>query len=91
VPPPSRLRRFAHYAAAFFSADVAPPSRAETNRGSLNRRWREPSTGEIEHFDRQIEQDFRRKAGMTHEAPQTRRPSRAQHPREFGSQIRADR
>ena len=89
--PPSRLRRLAHHAAAFFSADVAPTRRPEADRGSLNRLWRELSTGEIEHFDRQIEQDFRRKAGMTHEAPQPRRAPRAQHPREFGRQVRADR
>ena len=91
MPAPSRLRRFAHDATALFGAHVSPASRAETDRGSLNRLWRELSTGEIEHFDRQIEQDFRRKAGMTHEAPQTRRAPRAQHPREFGRQVRTDR
>jgi hypothetical protein len=91
VPSPSRLRRFAHDATAFFGTDVSPASRAETDRGSLNRRWRELSAGEIEHFDRQIEQDFRRKAGMTHEAPQARGAPRAQHPREFGRQVRTDR
>jgi len=91
VPPPSRLRRFAHDATAFFGTDVTPTRRAEADCGSLNRLGRELSTGEIEHFDRQIEQDFRRKSGMTHEAPQTRRAPRAQHPREFGSQVRADR
>ena len=89
--PPSCLRRFAHDATTFFDADVTPTRRAEADRGSLNRLWREPSTGEIEHFDRQIEQDFRRKAGMTHEAPQPRRAPRAQHPREFGRQVGTDR
>jgi hypothetical protein len=88
---PSRVRRFAHHAAALFGADVSPASRAETDRGSLNRLGRELSTGEIEHFDRQIEQDFRRKAGMTHEASQARRAPRAQHPREFGRQVRTGR
>ena len=88
---PSRLRRFAHHATALFGANVSPASRAKTDRGSLNRRGRELSTGEIEHFDRQIEQDFRRKAGMTHEAPQPRCAPRAQHPREFGRQVRTDR
>jgi hypothetical protein len=91
VPPPSRLRRFAHHAAALFGANVSPASRTETDCGSLNRLGRELSTGEIEHFDRQIEQDFRWKARVTHEAPQARRAPRAQHPREFGSQVRTDR
>ena len=83
--PPSRLRRLAHYATALLGADVSPTSRTETDRGSLNRRWREFSAGEIENLYRQIEQDFRRKAGMTHKASQARRAPRAQHPREFDS------
>ena len=91
MPAPSRLRRFAHDATAFFGADVTPTRRAEADRGSLNRLGRELSTGQIEHFDRQIEQDFRRKAGVTHEASQARRAPRAQHPREFGRQVRTDR
>ena len=91
MPPPSRLRRFAHDATAFFGTDVTPTCRAEADGGSLNRLWRELSTGEIEHFDRQVEQDFWRKASVTHEAPQTRRAPRAQHPREFGRQVRTDR
>ena len=88
---PSCLRRFAHHATAFFGADVAPTRRAEADRGSLNRLGGELSTREIEHFDRQIEQDFRRKAGVTHEASQARRAPAAQHPREFGGQVRAGR
>jgi hypothetical protein len=91
VPSPSRLRRFAHDAATLFGADVSPTRCAETDCGSLNWLGREPSTGEIEHFDCQIEEDFRRKAGMTHKASQARRAPRAQHPREFDSQIRTAR
>ena len=66
VPPPSRLRRLAHHATAFFGADVAPTRRAKADGGSLNRPGRELSAGQIEHLDRQIQQDFRRKAGVTH-------------------------
>jgi hypothetical protein len=91
APPPPRLGRLAHHSAALFGADVSPASRAETDRSSLNRLRRKSSTGEIENLDRQIEQDFRRKTGMTHEASQTRRAPRAQHPREFDSQIRTAR
>jgi hypothetical protein len=91
VPSPSRLRRFAHDATAFFGTDVTPTRRAEADCGSLDRLGGELSTGEIEHFDRQIEQDFRWKARVTHEAPEARRAPRAQHPREVGSQVRTDR
>jgi hypothetical protein len=91
VPPPSRLRRFAHDATAFFGTDVTPTRRAEADSGSLDRLGRELSTGEIEHFDRQVEQDFWRKASVTHEASQARRAPRAQHPREFGRQVRTGR
>ena len=84
MPPPSRLRCFAHNATAFFGTDVTPTRRAEADCGSLDRLGGELSTGEIEHFDREIEQDFRWKAGVTHEAAQARRAPRAQHPCEFG-------
>jgi hypothetical protein len=60
VSRPSRLRRFAHHAAPFFGANVSPTRRAETDGGSLNRLGRELSTGEVEDFDRQVEEDFRR-------------------------------
>jgi len=88
---PSRLRRFAHHAAALLSADISPASRAESDSGSLNRLWRQFAASEIKKLDREIEQGFRRKASATHETSQAHGAPRAQNPREFGGQIRTGR
>ena len=51
--------------------------RTETDSGSLNRLWRQSITGEVEQFDREIQQGFRRKAGTTHETSQAHGAPRA--------------
>jgi hypothetical protein len=81
---PSCLRRLAHHSAALLGADVAPPSRAEADSGSLDWFRRQLITGEIKQLDSEIEQGFGRKARPTHKTPQAHGAPRAQSPRQFG-------
>jgi hypothetical protein len=83
VFPPPRLRRAAQDRAALFGADVAPPRSAQANSRPLNWRLRELSTSKIEHFDRQVEEGFRRQATLLHDTPQPRRAPGAKETSKF--------
>jgi len=71
---PSRPRRLAHRLASLFGTDIPPTRGAKTDRRSVNRFGSELSTRDIEEFDREVKEDFRRKACMPHQAPQARSP-----------------
>jgi len=81
--PPS-LRYAAQRFAALLGTDVAPPGGAKANGRSLNRRRRELSASQIEHFDRQIEQCFGRQATLPHHTAQSCGSARAKEVRQFG-------
>jgi hypothetical protein len=57
--------------ASFFCTDVSPPRRSKAYGGSLDRRWRQLSARNFNKFERQIEQDLWREAGVPHHRAQT--------------------
>ena len=86
VPGPSRLCRFAHDFASLFGADMSPARSAKADRRSVNRFGRELSAGNIEEFDREVQEDFRGKACVPHDAPETRSPPGAEYTRKLGGE-----
>ena len=66
--PPS-LRGLPQRLAPFLWADVSPSGSAQADSLPFYWRWREFSTGDVEHLQREIEKDFGRKPGLSHDAP----------------------
>ncbi len=73
---PPGLRRFAQQPASFFRTDIPPACSTETDRRSVDRFRREPSAGNVKQLNREIEEDFRRKTGLAHDAPESSDPPR---------------
>jgi hypothetical protein len=66
--PPS-LRGLPQRFASFLRTDVSPSGGAQADSLPFYWRWREFSTGDVEHLQREIEKDFWRKTGLSHDAP----------------------
>lgn len=56
--------------AADLRTDVPPARGAETNSLPFYWRWRELSAGDVEHLQREIDQDLRGKSALSHDALQ---------------------
>jgi hypothetical protein len=87
---PSSVRRFAQQAASFFRADIPPARGTKTDGRSRDRFGREPSAGDIEQLDGEIEEDFWRKARLPHDTPESSGPSRPEETCELRCQRMAN-
>lgn len=56
--------------AADLRTDVPPARGAKTNSLPFYWRWRELSAGDVEHLQREIDQDLRGKSALSHDALQ---------------------
>jgi hypothetical protein len=88
---PACLGRPAEGLATFLGPNVPPPRRPQTHSLALYGRRREFTTGDVEHLQREIEQDLRRKPGLSHDSSERRRPSDAQARRQFRGHMSAGR
>ena len=86
---PARLRRFSQRFAALLGTNIPPPRCAKADGRSVNRVWREFSTGDVEEFNRHIEQRLRWQACMAHQAAQSCRSACAENSRELGCEYGA--
>jgi hypothetical protein len=77
---PPGLGRLAQHSTAFFGTDVSPPRGTQTDSHPFDRFWREPAARDIEQFNREIEEDFRRKTRLSHDAPKSSGPPRPEEP-----------
>ena len=59
-------------------ADVPPARGPETDSLPFYRRWRELSAGDVEHLQREINQDLRGKSALSHDALQRHASPHAQ-------------
>ena len=75
---PPRLRGFPERLATDRRANVPPARGAEANSLPFYGGWRELSAGDIEHFQREIDQDLRRKSALPHDALQRHASSHAE-------------
>ena len=57
-----------HDLAALFGVDIAPACRAQADRLSIDRRWRQFSTRNVEYFECQVDHDFWRQVAFPHDA-----------------------
>ena len=62
---------------------MSPTRRAKTERRSSKRFWGEFSTGDVQELNREIEEHLRWEAGVTHDAAEPRRSSRAENARQL--------
>ena len=67
---PPGLGGLAERLAADLRTDVPPARGAKTNSLPFYRRWRELSAGDVEHLQREIDQDLRGKSALSHDALQ---------------------
>ena len=67
---PPGLGGFPECLAADLRADVPPARGAETNSLPFYWRWRELSAGDVQHLQREIDQDLRGKSALSHDALQ---------------------
>lgn len=88
---PASLRGLPQRFASFLRTDVSPPGSAQADSLPFYWRWREFSTGNVEHLQREIEKDFGRKPGLSHDAPQRHRSSDAQTRRKIRRNMSACR
>ena len=65
---PSRLGGSTKRLAPFLWAHIAPTGRAQANCLPFNRGRREFPARDVEHLQREIEQDLRRKSRLSHDA-----------------------
>ena len=80
---PPRLGCVSEGLAPLFRADIAPTRGAEANGLSLYWRRREFAAREIEHLQREIEQDLWRQSTLSHDAPKRHGSSDAENRRQL--------
>ena len=81
---PARLRCFPQRFAALLGTHVPPARGGKAHSRSPNGLWRQFSTGDIEQFDRQVEQCLRWESCLPHHAAQSCRSACAEHSRQLG-------
>ena len=81
---PARLRRFPQRFAALLGTDVPPARGGKPHSRSPNGFWRQFPAGDIEQFNRQVEQCLRWESCLPHHATQSCRSACAEHARQLG-------
>lgn len=81
---PPRLSGVSQSLAPFFRADIAPTRGAEANSLPLYWRRREFSARDVEHLQREIQQDLRRQSTLSHDASKRHGSSDAKTRRQVG-------
>jgi hypothetical protein len=81
---PARLRRFPQRFAALLGTDVSPARGGKPHSRSPNGLWREFPAGDIEQFNRQVEQCLRWESCLPHHAAQSCRSACAEHAGQLG-------
>ena len=84
---PARLGSVSESLAPFLRADIAPARGSEANRLPFYWRRREFTTRDVEHFQREIEQDLRRQTALTHDASKRHGSSDTQTRRQVGRNL----
>ena len=80
---PPRLGGLSERLAADLRTDVPPARCTKADSLPFNRRWREFPAGDVEHLQREIDQDLRRKSTLPHDALQRHASPYAQTAREI--------
>ena len=80
---PPGLRGLPQSLASFLGTDVAPTSSAEANGLPFYWRRGEFSARDVEHLQCEVEEDLRRKSGLSHDSAERHRSSDAQTRRQF--------
>ena len=88
---PARLSGPTKGLAAFRRRNIAPSCSAETNGLPLYGRRRELSTRHVQYLESQVDEDLRRKSGLSHNPPQYSGSPHAQCTREFRRNTRLSR
>src|SRR5690606_2556755 len=87
---PSSLGRPAHGLALLFWTGISPAGGAKADGLSLHRRRQQSRAGDVQEFEREIDQDFRRQPGLPHDAPQPYGTANAKQAGEITAEGRID-
>ena len=86
---PTRLGGPSEHLAPFLGSNTTPTSGAEANSLPLYWRRREFAACEIEHLQREIEQDLWRQSTLSHDAPKRHGSSDAENRRQLRRDVGA--